>query len=49
MNPTRDRLLTADSRDGSMAEGLSTPNSRNPRHFDIIEGGRDSVSDTSCT
>merc|ERR1719487_2609385 len=24
MNPTRDRLLTADSRDGSMAEGLST-------------------------
>ena len=27
----------------------SLPKPRNPRHFDIIEGGRDSVSDTSCT
>ena len=28
---------------------LRPTNSRNPRHFDIIEGGRDSVSDTCCT
>ena len=34
---------------GGSGPGFSGANSHNPRHFETIEGGRDSVPDTFCT